>query len=669
MTPSLRPYISALTIDNFKSIKHERLEFGPLTVLVGANSAGKSSVLQSLLLLSQIVRERAQSGLVNLNGAELQLGTFTDIKHSLSTARQVAFSVDLYAPDNLARPRRMPTRFQHDAVASEEVITWGITLVRPDSGQMGSARVRQVSLETKRPEGTVRGVFTPTKTRDRAAEAANQRDRIRHYRPEFGLSRNLASTEFFDARISDPLWFRRSRQFEPEAAETAVRTDKHYAVIDNGLPSQIFKVGPDSLSLAQIWIQGIELQLIETGDFPVKQTQERLRQTQERPSTPQRATPAEASELAELLFPEFQKWVEVFDVGESPKPILSEPELSRFAERVVGLRQSLSQRDLREMGLLGGWLRHLLMRALTKRLNDDRVPHEALLPGGSQFEDLAWDLRERMGAFWYLGPLREDPSPAYRPGQGGGSARLGLKGQFTVPALERYVSTKLEAMLPADLAQQDRTPFTGIASSSDDSRQSTVSVTLNEAVDLWMAYLGVASAVKVRETGRAGIELGIIDSQTGSERNLTDVGVGVSQLLPVVVMCLQAGRGDVVLIEQPELHLHPAPQQALGDFLLAMSLSGRQIIVETHSEYLINRLRFRMAQDDTETVTDQVKIIYAERKEGSTEFRSIKPNAYGSFEDWPDDFFDQAPKETEAILRAAMAKRKRQRAQASRDEA
>jgi predicted ATPase len=133
-------------------------------------------------------------------------------------------------------------------------------------------------------------------------------------------------------------------------------------------------------------------------------------------------------------------------------------------------------------------------------------------------------------------------------------------------------------------------------------------------------------------------------------------------------MCLQAQRGDVVLIEQPELHLHPAPQQALGDFLLAMSMSGRQIIVETHSEYLINRLRFRMAQDDTETVTDLVKIIYAERKKGSTEFRPIKPNAYGSFDDWPDDFFDQAPKETEAILRAAMAKRKRQRAHASRDE-
>jgi predicted ATPase len=128
------------------------------------------------------------------------------------------------------------------------------------------------------------------------------------------------------------------------------------------------------------------------------------------------------------------------------------------------------------------------------------------------------------------------------------------------------------------------------------------------------------------------------------------------------VMCLRAEPGDVVLIEQPELHLHPAPQQGLADFLLAMSMSGRQIIVETHSEYLINRLRLRIAEDDAETISGLVKIIFAEREEGKTQFRAIKPNSYGSFDDWPDNFFDQAPKETEKILRAAMTKRKRQRA-------
>lgn len=663
MSSSPRPYISTLRIDNFKSIRHAELEFGPLTVLVGANSAGKSSVLQSLLLLNQIVRERAQSGLVNLNGAELQLGTFADIKHSLSSTRQVAFSVDLYSPDDLVRPWRIPTtRFQSEAVTSEEVLTWGITLTRPESGQMGSARVREVELETKRPEGAVRGVFTPTKTRPRAAEAANQRDRIRQYRQEFGLPRSVANNVFFDAQLTGPFWFRRGRQFDPEIVEPAHRAGKYYAIVDQGLPREIFKIGPDSPSLAQIWIDGIELQLIEKGDFPV-------RQSQERPNVQDCSPAAEASALGEMLFPQFQRWIEEFDAGESPKPLLPESELSRFAEFVPNLRQPVSQRDLRERGLLGGRLRHLLLRVLTKRLEEGRPSRETLLQDRSHFTELVWELRDRMASLWYLGPLREDPSPAYRPGQGGGSARLGLKGQFTVPALERFGASKIEVMLPPDLDQQDRSPFTGIPVDSDDPRPPMENVTLNEAVDVWMAYLGVASAVRVREAGRAGIELGIVDSQTGNERNLTDVGVGVSQLLPVVVMCLQAQRGDVVMIEQPELHLHPAPQQALGDFLLAMSMSGRQIIVETHSEYLINRLRFRMAQDDTETVTDLVKIIYAERKEGSTEFRSIKPNAYGSFDDWPDDFFDQAPKETEAILRAAMAKRKRQRAQASRDEA
>ena len=660
MTSSPRPYISALKIENFKSIEHADLEFGPLTVLVGANSAGKSSVLQALVLLSQIVRERAQSGLVNLNGAELQLGTFADIRHSLSSKRRVAFSVDLYSPDDLVRPWRMPTaRFQDDAGSSEEVLTWRIALTPPDSGQMGSARVRQVELETMRPEGTVRGVFKPTQTRDRAVEAANQRDRIRQFRKEFGFTRNIAASKFFDAQMKVPFSFRRGRPFDVDVAEHAHPGGKYYAIVDHGLPREIFKIAPDSRALVSIWVNGVELQLIETVDSQV-------RQTSEKPVAFKRPTPKEIAEAANLLFPTFRLWIKEFDAGASPKPVLPQFELTAFAELVPSQYRGMSEVELRDKGVLGP-LRQRLLRELTQRLDGERDLHEMLVPDRSQLNELVWDLRERMAAVSYLGPLREDPSPAYRPGQGGGSARLGLKGEYTVPALERFGATKIEVMLPPGAEEQDGSPLNAAAGTMAEMRQPISTVTLKEAVDLWMEYLGVASAVRVRETGRAGIELGIIDSQTGSERSLTDVGVGVSQLLPVVVMCLQAQRGDVVLIEQPELHLHPAPQQALGDFLLAMSMSGRQIIVETHSEYLINRLRFRIAEDDTETVTDLVKIVYAERKNGRTEFRSIKPNAYGSFDDWPADFFDQAPKETEAILRAAMAKRKRQRAQAGRD--
>ncbi|WP_162528596.1 AAA family ATPase [Mycolicibacterium sp. CBMA 361] len=90
--------------------------------------------------------------------------------------------------------------------------------------------------------------------------------------------------------------------------------------------------------------------------------------------------------------------------------------------------------------------------------------------------------------------------------------------------------------------------------------------------------------------------------------DLTSVGTGVSQVLPVLVMCLQAPPGSLLLIEQPELHLNPAVQQKLADFLLAIAASGRQLLVETHSDYLITRLRLRTAKDPTEDTRNRIAI-------------------------------------------------------------
>ena len=114
------------------------------------------------------------------------------------------------------------------------------------------------------------------------------------------------------------------------------------------------------------------------------------------------------------------------------------------------------------------------------------------------------------------------------------------------------------------------------------------------------------------------------------ERKVTldAVGVGVSQLLPVLVLCLLSEPGGVILLEQPELHLHPALQQRLADFLIAVARSGRQLIVETHSEYIVSRLRRRIAEDTTEEddLLAMSKIVFAERdrQTGLTTYREVE---------------------------------------------
>jgi predicted ATPase len=114
------------------------------------------------------------------------------------------------------------------------------------------------------------------------------------------------------------------------------------------------------------------------------------------------------------------------------------------------------------------------------------------------------------------------------------------------------------------------------------------------------------------------------------------------------------------MIEQPELHLNPRVQQRLADFLLAVTASGRQLIVETHSEYLISRLRLRVALDTTNRVQQTVGLLFAERANGSTEYRQVETNEFGGLENWPANFFDQSAEEAQELLRAAVKKRRAQ---------
>jgi predicted ATPase len=144
---------------------------------------------------------------------------------------------------------------------------------------------------------------------------------------------------------------------------------------------------------------------------------------------------------------------------------------------------------------------------------------------------------------------------------------------------------------------------------------------------------------------------------------LTAVGVGVSQVLPVLTLCLLSDPGSLIILEQPELHLHPATQQLLADFFLACARSGRQLLVETHSDHLVSRIRRRIAEDRSGVVKELATIVFAEQHPAEgTSYRPIEVSDYGSVEDWPEGFFDQAATEAQAILKEAVARRKEARA-------
>lgn len=122
---------------------------------------------------------------------------------------------------------------------------------------------------------------------------------------------------------------------------------------------------------------------------------------------------------------------------------------------------------------------------------------------------------------------------------------------------------------------------------------------LREAVSGWLSHLGLAVSfeTKIIDGGRA-IKVLVTPPRQTAARSLTDVGFGVSQVLPILVKGLCVKENGLFVVEQPEAQLHPKPQAELADFFCSMVKCGRNVLVETHSEALFHRLRILADMDD-----------------------------------------------------------------------
>jgi predicted ATPase len=139
---------------------------------------------------------------------------------------------------------------------------------------------------------------------------------------------------------------------------------------------------------------------------------------------------------------------------------------------------------------------------------------------------------------------------------------------------------------------------------------------------------------------------------TSARYRPTNVGFGVSYTLPVVTAILAAEPGDLLLLESPEAHLHPRGQAKLGELMSRAANSGVQIIVESHSDHVMNGIRVA-AHDDLVRAED-VRFYYfcwnAEDRTGATEVESIVMNRDGRIDKWPRGFFDQMDESLEILL-------------------
>lgn len=128
-----------------------------------------------------------------------------------------------------------------------------------------------------------------------------------------------------------------------------------------------------------------------------------------------------------------------------------------------------------------------------------------------------------------------------------------------------------------------------------------------------------------------------------NEHRPINVGFGITYILPVLVALLKAKKGDLVILENPECHLHPKAQRIIGELIAMVAACGIQIIVETHSDHVLNGIRLSVKKNILKK--EDTQILFVTRENVGTHFHTnvFAPNmlSNGDFDVWPDGFFDE----------------------------
>ena len=165
--------------------------------------------------------------------------------------------------------------------------------------------------------------------------------------------------------------------------------------------------------------------------------------------------------------------------------------------------------------------------------------------------------------------------------------------------------------------------------------------------EAWMGELTPQTRLKIKEyRGTDQVQLVYsfeIPSGTTNEYRATNVGFGLSVVLPVVVTLLAARPGDFVIIDSPEVHLHPRAQTKIGELLARTAESGVQVIVETHSDHVLNGVRLALRDGISSYEKFQFHYLTRSVREGDViiEIHSPKIDNNGRFDSWPPGFFDE----------------------------
>lgn len=251
---------------------------------------------------------------------------------------------------------------------------------------------------------------------------------------------------------------------------------------------------------------------------------------------------------------------------------------------------------------------------------------------------LGYELEQMFSRVAYLGPLREYPKRTYVWG-GERPVDVGRRGEQAIAALLAARAGNLASGRGKGKGRRYKP--------------------IEERILEWLQEMKLIHSFTLKSVAaqRKDYEFRARKTATSPDVLITELGFGVSQILPVLVLCYYVPERSTILLEQPEIHLHPFVQATLADVLIDVIKERKvQVIVESHSEHLVRRLQRRVAEEVL--APEDVALYFVRIEDDVSKMEALDMDLYGNVVNWPNDFFGDEMGELAAMTKAAIQRRR-----------
>ncbi|MDD1792758.1 DUF3696 domain-containing protein [Enterovibrio sp. ZSDZ42] len=271
-------------------------------------------------------------------------------------------------------------------------------------------------------------------------------------------------------------------------------------------------------------------------------------------------------------------------------------------------------------------------RDLDEQDNESNKHLSALNPPSTESQQ---SIRKILENLQFLQAERYGPRNNYELSKSGGFHNdwLGAKGEFTSELLSR--------------AGRSQRLFVGGVNASEEVSNDPrlhpkeVQVSLVKQIDAWLKEISPGMSLTSKLFAEASTAVNVFEQNGNKSLKPHNVGFGVSYALSIVTALLYTRKGGLVIIENPEAHLHPRGQSYLGRLIALTAEAGVQVIVETHSDHLINGIRIMPRLEKVDCGKIRIYQIIADIEEQCSKALPITVTEQGELSDWPEQFFDQ----------------------------